>query len=60
MYQNNIHFYVKYRRNECKFICLENSMVRVIEGKIYSGPFQVILKDINEENIAELKLPHVR
>ena len=41
--------YVKYGGDECKFVFLKNNMVRLIKEKIYFGPFQVLLDDINTE-----------
>ena len=29
---NHIYYYFKYGVNKCKFVCLENSMVRMNEG----------------------------
>ena len=52
--------YDKYGVAECKFFCLDNDMVSLIEEKIYRGPFQALLEDINVENIAKLKLVDVR
>ena len=41
--------YIKYGRNECKFICLDNNMVSLVKEKIHFGPLQVPLEDINVE-----------
>ena len=45
---------------ECKFLCLDNDMVSLIEDNVNFGTFQVILENINVENIAKIKLVHVK
>ena len=57
---NYICYYVKDRGNEFKIVCMENSMVIMIEEKIYFGPFWVLSDNIIAKNIAKLKLAHVR
>ena len=51
--------YVKDGGDECKFFCLENNMVSLIEENINFWPFRVLLDDINAENIEILKLAYV-
>ena len=51
--------YVKDGEDECKFVCLENNMVSLVEQKIHLGPFQVLLDDMSGGNITELKLAYV-
>ena len=50
--------YIKYEEYECKFVCLENNMVSLIEEKNRFGPFQVLLDVINTKNIAKMKLSY--
>ena len=44
---NYTGYYVRDVGNACKFICLKNNIVRMIEHKIQFGPFQVILNNIS-------------
>ena len=51
---------VEDRVNECKFVYLKNDALILMGGKINLGHFQFLLNDINEENIAKLRLLYVR